>query len=95
MMMLLLIESLFLWIVVGLGLWWILCYTSDSVPAHHQGKRYQELRKRPEENELVVVRSFHYRRNAMKWIKHCEVFRGTLEFRDSKTGRILYQRELD
>lgn len=88
------VLSFIVWVAVCVGLWWVLSYQSDTVPAHDRSRRYQELRKRPGEEDSTVVRSFRYSRNALKWADQCDHFPGTLEFLDTKTGRTLYKREL-
>lgn len=76
-------------------LWWIMNFWNDSLPTQDQSQRYHERRRRSREDDFVVVRSFRYRRNAMKWMRQCDRFSGTLELVDSKTQRVLFERNID
>lgn len=87
--------SFLIWVAVCGALWWVLSYQSDAIPVHDPSKRYQELRKRPDEEEAMVVRSFRYRKNAEKWMSKCDRFRGTLQLVDSKTHKVIYTRRID
>jgi hypothetical protein len=50
---------------------------------------------RPGEDTLTVVRSFRYKKNAMKWIRSRERFRGSLILLDSRGDRVIFEREID
>ena len=92
--MLVALEIGFVWSVVTITLMvWLLDYYNE-VPAHDESKRYQELRKRPEDPGYTVVRSFRYRHNALKWVNHCAPFRGSLRLYDSRTQKVLFDREM-
>lgn len=82
------------WIlIIGILLWMSNVHT-DQIPSHDESRRYQELRKRPADEDYVVVRSFHYRRNAIRWTRTCERFHGTLQMVDSKHEEVIFSREI-